>query len=201
MTNECRDVGSLYMPREGLTEFPTNADCSHTINLNSNNITSLKNANASKCETLDVSNNQIRNLTADFHQGFPNLVFLNARGNPIGYLDGGILTGLSGIILSNTLLDYFPWDDAHEDLQVWLANVTLRCGCAMKRAIKRGVVIKSPPTCASGKPYKESIDELQCREINGKMFTARIRKMEEGTVFSLSVHSWGGYPLPVLVIC
>ena len=155
---------SLYINNNTLTQFPLNADCHHTININRNNITSLKHAHGFNCDKLKIANNKIRNLTADFGYGFPNVTDLYAIRNPIDHLDGEVLKGLRKIDLSYTLLDDFPWEDAPTGLRVSLRNVTLECGCAMKRARDRGVRIHVAPTCTSGKPWEETLDELQCRE-------------------------------------
>ena len=158
MTNgeECDESSSLYKYGEGLTEFPANVDRCRTINLSTNNITSLRGVNASNCDALYASYNQITHLPADLRKGFPNLKFLNVSSNPITHVDPEILNStVRIIILEYTKLRNISLDDAHENLSLYLAGTILRCDCSMKRARDRGQ-IRTAPRCSSGKTIQGS---------------------------------------------
>ena len=164
----------FYKHDKGLTKFPPNVDSYLTINLNNNNITSLKGANASNSDTLDVSNNQITNLTADSLKGFPNLTILISSGNPIVYIDPVILNSTLQILnLENTKLRNISLDHVYQNLSLLLGGTTLPCDCTMKRMRDRGH-IRTVPRCSSGKPYNESLEKLQCqvKKQNGKSLTS-----------------------------
>ena len=179
--------GSVYMIGEDLEDFPPDLpsidSCSRLV-LDGNRLTTLENVTCLHCDFISINNNSFKTLTAPMFSGFPNVKKIQVNNNQIRQIEGGVLKGLKGLDVEYNPLEDFPWDQADKGLKLSLAGAGIQCGCAMKRAVERRVVIVMPPSCKGhpGIPYMEILNTVECSRVEQYDTTATNYPSTTGTV-------------------
>ena len=157
--------GSPYRTNENLTDFPQDlrgVSCS-TLNVDENYITTLENGLCVTCFFISANKNKVTVLTKKMLVGFPSLKHLSLNYNCIIRIEGDALKGLERVDLDFNPFDDFQWPYTVKGQKFSLDGVLIHCTCAMKDAVKRGVVILEKPRCIGhSEPYGVVLRKLQC---------------------------------------
>ena len=169
-SGKCRNPsGSVYRPGEGLKVIPDipNIDLCLRLILSHNQIGTLINGHCERCDFLDVSYNNLTEVTTKSMLGFPNVMQLRVNNNNISRIEGEVLERFKRVDMENNPLEYFAFDFVPPDTKLSLKNVVLPCDCEMKKAVERGVEFVTPPTCKHhpGIPYMEILKTVKCPQV------------------------------------
>ena len=164
---QCPDRSrALYRNDENLKDFPDipNVDYCEQLHFDNNKLKTLKKGHCTKCDFLSFDNNELKNLTDKMLHGFPNVKHLRVNYNKIRCVAGNFLKGIQRLELQYNQLEYLLWDHLKQGSRVFLLGNTLPCGCAMKRAVERLVVIETLPICKGhpGIPYDNVFSKIKC---------------------------------------